>query len=278
MADKSPFNITFWGVRGSIPTPGKDTVVYGGETACMEVRIDGKLLIVDCGSGARGLGGHMLELGDKYADLFFTHTHLDHILGLLFFAPAFNAGMKITCHAGHLGGGGDTLRHVLERVMSPPVFPVNIDILKACSFRSFTAGETVRVAGGIEIDTIKLNHPDGATGYRFRSDGRTLCIITDHEHGNAEIDAGIVEFVRGADVMVYDATYTPEEYERFAGRGHSTWAEGLRVAELADVRTPVLFHHDPCHSDEDMTRIAEQVVLRHGGAIVVKQGLVLDIL
>jgi len=277
MADKSPFSITFWGVRGSIPTPGQDTLVYGGETACMEVRIDGKLIIVDCGSGARGLGNHMLELGDKHADLLFTHTHLDHIIGLPFFVPAFAAGMKVTLHAGHLGGDGAKLRRVLERVMSPPIFPVAIDVLKACSFHTFTTGETICVAGGVKVDTIKLNHPDGATGYRFRSNDHTLCIITDHEHGNKEIDDAIVEFVRDCDVMVYDATYTPEEYEHVVGWGHSTWTECLKVAERANVKTPVIFHHEPYRTDEDLDRIANELERCHCGAIIAKQGLVLDI-
>lgn len=277
MPDKAPFSITFWGVRGSIPTPGQDTLVYGGETTCLEVRIADRLIIVDCGSGARGLGNHMLDRGDGHADVLFTHTHLDHIIGLPFFAPAFAAGMKITCHAGHLGGDGHTLRRVLERVMSPPVFPVAIDVLKACTFRAFSAGETLRVAGGVEVDTIALNHPDGATGYRFRSDGRTLCIITDHEHGNPDIDAAVMDFVRDADVMVYDATYTPEEYEHVVGWGHSTWTECVRIAGLANVKTPVLFHHEPYRTDEDLDRIKQEVERCHSGALVARQGMVLEI-
>ena len=277
MSEKSPFSITFWGVRGSIPTPGPQTLVYGGETSCMEVRIGGQLVIVDCGSGARGLGNHMLERGDQHADLLFTHTHLDHILGLPFFLPAFAAGMKITCHAGHLGGNGDKLRSVLQRVMSPPVFPVAIDVLKACSFNAFSIGDTVRVVGDIDVDTVRLNHPDGACGYKFRSEGRTLCIITDHEHGDPEIDAGVLEFVRDADVMVYDATYTPEEYDHVVGWGHSTWTECLKLAARANVRIPVIFHHEPYRTDDDLDRIGGEIENRFPGGIVARQGMVLDI-
>jgi len=277
MAGKSLFSVTFWGVRGSIPTPGPDTLVYGGETACIEVRIDDKLVILDCGSGARGLGNHMLKRGDKHADLLFSHLHLDHIIGLPFFAPAFAAGMTITCYAGNLGGDGDQLRTVLERVMSPPVFPVALDVLQACTFQTFTAGEKVTVGSGIEVDTMMLNHPDGAIGYRFRSQGRTLCIVTDHEHGNEEIDENVLDFVKDADVMVYDATYTPEEYEHVIGWGHSTWTECLRVAEKAHVKTPVLFHHEPYRTDEELDRIAAEIDRCHCGAIIAKQGMILEI-
>lgn len=277
MADRTPFSIKFWGVRGSIPTPGRQTLVYGGETSCMEVRIGDKLIIVDCGSGARGLGNHMLDRGDLHADLLFTHTHLDHIIGLPFFLPAFAAGMRITCFAGHLGLDGAVLRSVLQRVMSPPVFPVAIDVLKACSFSAFAVGKPVTVADGVNVDTVRLNHPDGACGYRFRSQGRSLCIITDHEHGDAAIDAAVFEFVRDADVMVYDATYTPEEYRHVVGWGHSTWSACVELAARANVKVPVIFHHEPYRTDEDLDRIAAEVERCHPGGLVAKQGMTIDV-
>ncbi|WP_018698962.1 MBL fold metallo-hydrolase [Amorphus coralli] len=270
---RDDLRLTFWGVRGSIPTPGEHTLRYGGETTCLEIQAGPHLLIIDCGSGARRLGWHMDQRRQvQPADLLFTHFHLDHICGLPFFCPAYSERFDIKVWAGHVPRDG-SLEEMLARLMSPPLFPVPTTALRGCQFRRFTAGEAVGLRPGLTVKTIQLNHPGGATGYRIEWGGGSIVTVTDHEHGNPEIDAAVARFVEGADIMVYDATYRDEEYGRYVGWGHSTWQKAVALADKAGVRHPVMFHHDPCRTDDDLDRIAEQARARHPGAIVARQGL-----
>ncbi|MEW5422443.1 MBL fold metallo-hydrolase [Amorphus sp. 3PC139-8] len=264
--------LKFWGVRGSIPTPGHHTLRYGGETTCIEVRVGPYLVIIDCGSGARRLGWLMNQRVPEPADLLFTHTHLDHICGLPFFCPAYSLDFDIRVWGGHVPRDG-SLEEVLARLMSPPLFPVPTSALRACQFRQFLAGDSVGLRPGLVVRTLPLNHPGGATGYRFDWGGGSLAIITDHEHGDAKIDAAVAKFVEGVDIMVYDATYTDEEYHRFVGWGHSTWQKAVALADKAGVAHPVMFHHDPARTDEDLDRIADRVRSRHPGALIAREGM-----
>lgn len=270
------FSIRFWGVRGSTPTPGADTLRYGGETTSLEIRIGDRLLLIDCGSGARRLGKEIARGSQRSFDLFFTHTHLDHICGLPFFQPAYDERFDVRCWAGHFPKP-HCLQEVICRVMSPPIFPVAADTLRAVSFNEFSAGERLPVEGDFTVDTVQLNHPGGACGYKITCEGRSLAVITDHEHGNADIDAAVAAFVQDVDVMVYDSMFSDEELPRFVGWGHSTWQEALRLSERANVRRPVLFHHDPCRTDDAMDAIAEQARQRHPDAMAARQGLLLEL-
>jgi phosphoribosyl 1,2-cyclic phosphodiesterase len=267
--------IRFWGVRGSLPAPGPTTVRYGGETTCLEVMVGPERVIVDCGSGARWLGLELMREGATGADLLFTHSHMDHICGLPFFVPAYDPNYDIRLWAGHVASAG-AHQDILERLMSPPIFPVPTAALKACRFRSFHAGQSIELPSGVRVDTVRLNHPGGSTGYRFEKGGRRLCIITDHEHGDPDIDAAVAAFVEGSDVMVYDAMYTESEYPKRVGWGHSTWQEALALAARAHVRRTVIFHHDPIRSDDDLDRLDAEVRDRDPGAMVAREGLVLD--
>lgn len=267
--------IRFWGVRGSLPAPGPTTVRYGGETTCLEVMVGPERVIVDCGSGARWLGLELMREGATGADLLFTHSHMDHICGLPFFVPAYDPNYDIRLWAGHVASAG-AHQDILERLMSPPIFPVPTAALKACRFRSFHAGQSIELPSGVRVDTVRLNHPGGSTGYRFDKGGRRLCIITDHEHGDPDIDAAVAAFVEGADVMVYDAMYTESEYPKRVGWGHSTWQEALALAARANVRRTVIFHHDPIRSDDDLDRLDAEVRDRDPGAMVAREGLLLD--
>lgn len=274
MAD--PFSIRFWGTRGSTPVPGSHTLRYGGESTCFEVRAGDALVVIDCGSGARNLGAALMEADPRSLDLLFTHIHLDHICGLPFFKPAFDPRFRVTAWAGHFSNG-DCLADAVGRFMMPPVFPVSADLLKAVSYRDFPAGSTLpRDNDGLVIRTTRLNHPGGACGYRFDFGGQSICILTDHEHGNPEIDAELVNFAAGADIMVCDTTFTDAEYPEFKGWGHSTWQQALKLAEKAGVRTPVLFHHSPGRSDDDLDEIAGQAEAAYPGAVVARQGMVLQ--
>lgn len=271
------FSVRFWGVRGSIAAPGPSTVRYGGNTACLEVRCGDRLLIFDAGTGIRALGDRLVKSGPVELDLFFTHTHFDHICGLPFFAPAYAAQNRLRLWAGHLPPG-QTLRNVVSALMSAPLFPVPVEIMSATiEFHAFVAGATLHPAGGVTLRTAALNHPNGAVGYRIEYDGRALCYITDTEHYAGRRDPAIVDLARDADVMIYDCTYTDEEYAGRVGWGHSTWEECLRLAEAANVRRPVIFHHDPGRDDVALDVIAAAAAQAWPGTLVACEGMLLEL-
>lgn len=272
------FWLKFWGVRGSTPTPGAGTLRYGGETACLEIQAGASRFLVDCGSGARNLGmTHCLSKQSMKLNLLFTHTHLDHICGLPFFWPAFDPNSDIRAWAGHFEEDHLQLSDIVSRIMSPPVFPLAAKSLKALTFHDFEAGKDLPICSDVTIKTMRLNHPGGACGYRFDFGGKSICIITDHEHGNDEIDRKLPEFVRDADIMIYDAMYTDEEYEIFQGWGHSTWQKAVELAETAGVKTPVLFHHDPRRCDDELDEIGLAASTAYPGTLVASEGMILTL-
>jgi phosphoribosyl 1,2-cyclic phosphodiesterase len=268
--------VRFWGVRGSIACPGPETVRYGGNTSCVEVRCGEHLLILDGGTGLRELGNHLTKQnGNIDADLFYTHTHFDHICGLPFFAPVYKRGSTIRMWAGHLVPALD-LSTVLCGMMMAPLFPVPIGLIsKQTECRDFKAGETLTPRPGVTLRTGPLNHPNGATGYRLEYQGKSVAYITDTEHRPGTLDQNILKLVRDADIMIYDSTYTDEEYPSHVDWGHSTWQEGVRLANAANVKTLVIFHHDPSHDDAFMDRIASEAAAARPGTVVATEGLIL---
>jgi phosphoribosyl 1,2-cyclic phosphodiesterase len=275
VASRDEFTVRFWGVRGSIACPGSQFMRYGGNTSCIEVRCGGRLLIFDGGTGLRPLGLELKREQPLDADLFFTHTHLDHIVGIPFFMPLFDPVNTFRLWAGHLGPTG-SMRQVLCTMMTAPLFPVPPEIFTAStSYIDFTAGEALAPQPGVTLRTAHLNHPNGATGYRIEFAGKSVCYVTDTEHEPGQLDGTIVDLVRGADIFIYDSTYTEEEFPRYVGWGHSTWQEGIRLAEAAGVGQFVAFHHDPSHDDEFMDRVAADVARRRAGSLVAHEGLTL---
>ena len=269
------FSVRFWGVRGSISCPGPDTVRYGGNTSCLEVRCDGRILIFDAGTGLRPLGAHLDSLGPVEADLFFTHTHFDHICGLPFFSSAYAKTNKFRFWAGHLLPD-HTLRYVLSEMMMAPLFPIPISVLGAdISFHDFRSGETLNPASGTVIKTAALNHPNGATGYRVEHGGKSICYVTDTEHVPGRPDQAVLGLIAGADIVVYDSTYDDSEFAAHIGWGHSTWQEGIRLADAAGVKQLVIFHHDPGHDDAEMDRIAAAAAKARPGTLVAREGMIL---
>lgn len=278
MADSSQFSVTFWGTRGSIACAGPHTVKYGGNTSCLEIMCGSKRLVFDAGSGLPMLGRKILATeGPRHTQVFLTHTHLDHIIGMPFFALFHIPGLNIPVHAGHLKPVGMTLHDVLSDMMRAPLFPVPPEIFGAnVTFEDFEAGETLHPLPDIELQTAPLNHPNGACGYRINYAGRSIAYITDTEHYPDRIDQRVAALVAGADIMIYDATYTDEEYDRFVGFGHSTWQEGVKLSDAAGVKQLVLFHHDPSHSDDMMDAIAADVEAARPGTIVAREGMTLS--
>lgn len=270
------FRVRFWGVRGSIACPGPDTIRYGGNTSCVELRCGPHLLVLDGGTGLRLLGNALKAAGEPPRfDLFFSHTHFDHICGLPFFAPCYDPAARIAIWAGHLGREKG-IEQVLCEMMIAPLFPIPLSIFEAeIVFTDFIAGEAIRPQPGIEIRTAPLNHPNGATGYRVEYRGRAVAYITDTEHRPGKHDGNVLRLIAGADLMIYDATYTDAEYPAHRKWGHSTWQEGVRLAGAAGVKTLVIFHHDPGHDDAFMDQVAAAAAAARPGTIVAQEGLVL---
>lgn len=275
MGDQQDFSVRFWGVRGSIACPGEQYQRYGGNTSCLEVRCGQEMLIFDAGTGLRQLGDRLAAEGTVVGNLLLTHTHFDHINGLPFFTPLFDKKNRLRLWAGHLLPEL-TLHEALGKFMAAPLFPVPLKIFAAnVSFHDFTAGETIEPQPGIKIRTAPLNHPNKATGYRVDYDGRSICYITDTEHVIGQPDENILNLIHQADMMIYDSTYTDEEYARHQSWGHSTWQEGARLCDLAGVKQLVIFHHDPDHDDAFMDRVAEQAERQRPGTVVAREGMAL---
>jgi phosphoribosyl 1,2-cyclic phosphodiesterase len=272
----SKFFVRFWGVRGSIPTPGAATARYGGNTSCLEVRCGDRLLIFDAGTGIRPLGAQLDRMGPVDADIYFTHTHVDHIQGLPFFSSAYKKANTLRLWAGHLKPDY-TLKQVLSEMMMEPLFPVPISIFGAeISFSDFECGQTLTPGPGIVLRTAPLNHPNRATAYRIEYAGKSICYVTDTEHRPGQPDTAILGLIDRADLVIYDSTYTDDEFPKFVGWGHSTWQEGLRLCAQAKVGRFVIFHHDPSHDDAFMDRVAAEAEAAKPGTVVAREGLILS--
>lgn len=278
---ENQFLIRFWGVRGSIACPGPHTVRYGGNTSCIEMRVGGKLLVFDGGTGLRELGLKLLSEMPLDATMFFTHSHWDHIQGFPFFVPAFVPGNKFDIY-GAIAPNGSTIEQRLNDQMLHPNFPVPLQIMGAdLKFCDIDVGETVDI-GDVKIENTLLNHPGEAVGYRVTWNGKTAAYITDTEHFPDRLDENVLWLSRDADVMIYDATYTDNEYynekSSKVGWGHSTWQEAVKVAKAANVKQLVIFHHDPLHNDEFMDEIAQDTAEQFPNSVVAKEGMVIDLM
>lgn len=275
MTSDNEFFVRFWGVRGSIACPGPDTARYGGNTPCVEIRCGSRLLIFDAGTGLRELGASIAAEGVTDLDLFLSHTHIDHVVGFPFFCYLFKPQNKLRVWSGHLEGD-QTTEGVLRQLMAEPLFPVPVDIFTAdVCFNDFNAGETLNPQDGITLRTAMLNHPQNATGYRVEFGGKSICYVTDTEHFEDGPDKNILSLIEGADIVIYDATFTDAEYPDYKGWGHSTWEEGARLCAAANVGTFVIFHHAPERSDDDMERIAAAAEKMRPGSIVAREGMTL---
>ena len=278
LAASDVFSVKFWGVRGSIPCSDPDILRYGGNTSCLEVRCGEHLIVLDAGTGARYLGRSLDQSKPVDADVFLTHTHFDHVCGIPFFDPFYNPDNTFRMWAGHLLPDM-TLEQVLIDMMMAPLFPVPLKIFAAnMSYHDFSAGQTVYVKPGISVRTAELNHPNRATGYRIDYKGKSFCYLTDTEHAEDRLDQNILGLIEGADYVAYDGMYTDDEYSNRVGWGHSTWQEGVRLCDAVNVRTFVLFHHDPNHTDDFLDGIAEQLEARRPGSVMAREGLVIDLL
>lgn len=242
----------------------------GGNTACIEIRSGEETFVIDGGTGVRNLGLCLQKESEAQMRLHFllTHFHWDHVQGLPFFAPLYNPGNEVTFYSGR---SAEELCGILEGQMAAPYFPVRFEFLAAK--RKFIelrkAGERAATA---LIHPFPLHHPQGATGFRIEINGSVIAHASDVEHGHPTLDATLREYAQDADLLIYDAQYTPDEYEHRRGWGHSTWLEATRIAKDCNVKRLVLFHHDPSHDDEYVMRIEAEARLHFANTDAAKEG------
>lgn len=246
------FTGKFWGTRGSIAVSSSRHVRFGGNTSCIEIDVGDRRLVLDAGTGIRPMGLTHLNDDVREIQLFLTHTHWDHINGFPFLAPAYDPKRSIHIMAGHLKDRGG-VEEVLARQMDGPMFPIPIEAMQAeIRFEDFDAGDTINIYSDVTVRTAPLRHPNSATGYRVEYDGKAVCYITDTEHIPGEPDENVLSLIEGADLVIYDCTYTEEEFPNHIGWGHSTWEEGIRLCKTADAKRLAIFHHEPNHDDDFM--------------------------
>ena len=272
--------VKFYGTRGSIASSGPETLRYGGNTSCVMVEAGDQRLIFDAGTGIRKLGA---EVGptDFHGHLFFSHLHWDHIQGFPFFTPAYVPGNALNIYAAKTDGA-PPVREVLHQQMTAPTFPVGIERMNA-DLRFFDVPEAERIRlGSVSVRQVAVDHPNGCVAYRVDHRQKSVVYATDLEHdpSSGEVGAGLHALCRGADLLIFDAMYTPEEYagERGpcrVGWGHSTFEAGARLAEAAGVETLCLFHHDPSHDDAFMDGLLDRAQKRRSSTMIAREGLAL---
>ncbi|MCA1990191.1 MAG: MBL fold metallo-hydrolase [Desulfarculus sp.] len=274
--------LTFWGTRGSIAVPGPETLRYGGNTTCLALDIEGQPpVVLDAGSGIRALGLQMLDLpGPLRVNLLITHLHWDHLLGFLFFYPAYRPDVSI-----HLGGWPRCLEGIqglFDSQRGDGHFPVMFEQLPSRITRDEALLAPRFDLGPVRVQTIPLNHPQGGVGLRFSRDGRSFVFLTDNELGGTRGPQleDYARFCRGAQVLIHDAQYLPEEMDRHRGWGHSDWRSALELAQKAGVERLILTHHDPNRGDDAIDAMLDQARYQAGPGLVVEaahEGLSLTI-
>jgi phosphoribosyl 1,2-cyclic phosphodiesterase len=275
-------SVRIWGARGSIPCPGKDTVVFGGNTACLEIRADKRLVIVDIGTGSRPLGdwlmAHDFKQGPIDTDIFITHTHWDHIMGFPMFAPLFIPSTKLRIR-GPVSSEDEPLKSIIGTQLSYRYWPVRLSELSANIVYDQIQETTLDLGDGLRVITKYLNHPLLCLGCRFEYQGKSIVTAYDHEPFRnlfptdpadprydedvaREGEAAAIEenkrqfrFLKGADILILDAQYTTKEYKAHPGWGHSSYEYAIKTAHKAGAQKLILFHHDPNSTDARLARL-----------------------
>jgi phosphoribosyl 1,2-cyclic phosphodiesterase len=278
--------LKIWGCRGSVPTPGPETVHFGGNTSCVEVSLDdGAVLVLDAGTGAIGLGFELLERGARRLHLLLTHLHLDHLEGLRFFAPLWDERVKLD-----IWGPPSTTLSLRERVarsFSPPLFPIDLgDVPASVTFRDVPREPWTLDSASVAAQLVV--HPGPTVGFRIESGGSSFAYLPDHEPALAgAIEGRPPEWISGAsiadeaDLLIHDAQYFDEEYEHRIGWGHSSVDDAVAFTHAVGARRLLLFHHEPRHADGALARLEVRARSLAGGNAVeptlAREGMVVEL-
>ena len=292
--------VKFWGVRGSIPTPGPTTIRYGGNTPCVELRYsDDQFFILDAGSGIRELGNWLLQQGKPVkSHIFISHMHWDHIQGIPFFTPAYIPGNEFTFYGAH--EADKKLEDILSDQMNIINFPIELASM-AAKFKFKSLFEDIYTINNIKLETFYLNHPGFALGYKFKINEKNIVYISDNEPypiqpGSPDSienpeqvlyvednNQRLINYLDGAEIFIHDAQYTPNEYKTKYQWGHSPYDYTVNIALQAQIKNLILFHHDPTHDDDfidQMVESAKRISWQHGSnmtIIAAREGLQLEI-
>lgn len=255
-------NIKIWGCRGSLPSPGPEKNIYGGNTSCVQISHKDHCIILDGGSGIQRLGAS-LDPGIRHIDILLTHLHLDHIMGLGFFLPIYSKHISVNLYG---PASSESLTNRLRRYFSPPLFPVRLNELPSQP-SIIEIGQSSFSIGDIKITSEYVCHPGPTVGYRLEIGKAVIAYMPDHEPAlgsaefphNAEWTSGY-NIARKADILLHDAQYSTKSYQNSVGWGHSSMEDAIGFARLAEVKKLVLFHHEPMHTDEQLAGLFAEVV------------------
>lgn len=278
--DPQTFTVKFWGVRGSVPTPGVEMVRYGGNTPCVEMQVAGQRIVFDGGTGLRLLGKHLRDEMPVEAHLFFTHTHWDRIQGFPFFAPAFVSGNCFHIY-GAAGPNGASIKQRLSDQMLRPNFPVPLQVMRAdLKFVDIVPGSVIPIED-VTVEAVSLNRPNGALGYRVTWGGYSVVYATDTERSPDSVEQNLKYLAQDADLLIYDAAYISDhalvDPEAATGEQNHGWQSGIELAIAARVKRVVMFHHDPAHEDDFLDTIEQDVQSRYPNVKLAREGMVLDV-
>jgi phosphoribosyl 1,2-cyclic phosphodiesterase len=266
--------IKFYGTRGSIPVCNRDFLEFGGNTTSIQLtRDNGRIAILDAGTGIRQLGNDLIKKGFHQEELFigFTHFHWDHIQGFPFFGPAYNSNMIINILAMGKDRGINDLEGIFKGQMKPEYFPVPLESMGA-KFNFLKLDHNELNINGTTVRVIKQNHAGDSFGYRIEDNGKSFVFCTDLEHGDTVLPE-IVDFCQNADLLVHDGQYTPEQLKTHKGWGHSSYEQAIEVAERAGAKKLVITHHDPEHNDAFLTKLEKECQKRLPNCVFARENM-----
>ncbi|MBF8983146.1 MBL fold metallo-hydrolase [Lutibacter sp. B2] len=266
------FSILFWGVRGSTPSMNKETMKFGGNTPCVQIKAGEKRLILDAGTGICQLGKMLMSQKEKIkAHIFISHMHWDHIQGIPFFLPFYQTENKFKFYGEKKNG--TPFEQMIKDLMKTPYFPITWDEIKAdCKFNEIDKDQYIHIDDDLTVKTLRLNHPNDSLGFRIAFKDKSCCYITDIEHSQS-MEEALIPFIENTDVLIYDANFTEQEYIHKKGWGHSTWQKAVELAKKACVKKLILFHHDTYRCDEELEAIEVKAKEIYPDTFAAKEGM-----